>query len=235
VKISEQIMKIRAHLVVPVLLLSTQLAVGQCKATVSGTVINDSGDPVPGASVTVVDEIGAKGLRHTFVHHETDSDGAFSFAITLGAPGKVWLYAMDEKDGYPNGMNAFYAEHDDQPLALDCGDYRSGVVIKVGPKAGYIEKVTVTDANTGKTIGTASITLRRVVPKITRIANIDIYLRAHTSVANIAIPSNVDISYEISAPGYATSSRKRVNVRPQEKISIVEQLVPSASGSGQPQ
>jgi hypothetical protein len=217
-------MKTQVFLTAFGLLLSSQLMAGQCKATVSGTVINESGDSVSGATVTVVDEIGAQGLRTTFVRHETDSSGVFTFAIDLPAPGKVWLYAKKEGDGYPDAMNAFYAERDDPALVLGCGGYRSGVVVRVGPKAGYIGGINVTDADTGKPISPAAITLRRVVPKLSRIAKIDVYLKANTSESNIAIPSDVEISYEISARGYTTSARKNLNLRPSEHTDISVQL-----------
>jgi hypothetical protein len=207
---------------------------GQCKATVSGTVINESGNSVPGASVTVVDEIGDRGLRKTFVHHDTARDGTFNFSIDLVGPGKVWLYAKKEDDGYPNAIIALYNERDDPPITLDCGDYRSGVLIKVGPKVGYIGTITVADATTGKPIDRASITIRRVVPKLPRLASVDNYIKTNTSYSNIAIPSNVDISYELSAPGYVTSARKTVNVRPLGKVNISERLRPSSSASPQP-
>lgn len=227
-------MKRRMYVAVFAFMLCAHWATGQCNATVSGMVINESGDSVPGAMIRVVDEIGAKGLRTTFPWHQADHSGAFSFAIKLSAPGKVWLFADKKADGYPDAMNAFYAERDADTLTLDCGGIQSGIIIKIGPKAGFIGKIIVTDANTGDPISTASIKLRRVVPKIARLAQYDIFYGVHTSVTNIAIPSSVDISYEISAPGYVTSSRKTVNVRPLEEINISEQLYPSPPASGQP-
>ena len=211
------------------LLLSSQLGTGQCKATVSGTVINESGDSVSGATVTVVDEIGAQGLRTTFVRHETDSSGVFTFAIDLPAPGKVWLYAKKGADGYPDAMIVFYAEHDDAPFVLNCGDYRSGIIVRVGPKVGYIGKITVTDADTGKPISLASITLRRVTPKLSRFANLDAFIRQNASNPNIEIPSDVNISYEISAQGYTTSPRKILNLKPSESTDISVQLQRTAA------
>lgn len=226
-------MTTRISLLIFTFLLSSQTTTGQCNPTLSGTVINESGDPVPGASITVVDEAGSRGFRHTFIEHETDRNGAFNFAVNLDAPGKVWLYAKKKADGYPDTLISFYNEDDVAPIVLDCESYKSGVIIKLGPKAGYIGKITVTDAVTGKPIYAASIALRREVQNIPRIAKFDVFIKSNTSKPNIEVPSDVGITYEISAPGYVPSKRKTLHLRPLEKIDISEQLSPSPPNQGE--
>jgi hypothetical protein len=208
------------------------LLAGQCEATVDGSVIDESGAPVTGAVVTFQEQKQLRG-HVPVIQRETDSSGSFHFTIELAGPGKVRAMAKKEEEGYPNTLFAFYVEHEPELLDLACGSYRSGIIIQLGPKVGHIGKITVTDADTGQPIRTASIALRRVIPNIPRLASIDVLVMKSATVPDIDVPSGVDISYEISAPGYTTSPRKILHLRPLETIYLSEQLRPSIPAATQ--
>ena len=142
--------------------------VGQCRAQVTGKVVDESGASVSGALVGLLPaHLPDKPIDQQFF--KTNEDGAFSASLSLDAPGTApgpyWVLAKKEEAGYPDNVGTFY--DDSQPPQVEllgCGASISDVVVDLGPKSAYISGVNVADAATGTTIEGALITLRRVHP-----------------------------------------------------------------------
>jgi hypothetical protein len=205
------------------------LSAQSCQATVAGRVIDASGNPIANATVSFLEAKKHEGGPLRFPTRDADRDGAFNFPISLKGPATFYVSAQKGRDGYPNTLLAFYLEKEPQAVSLNCGDTASGIVVQLGPKTGYIHSITVTDAYTGEIIKEASITLRRTSPIIQRLASLDNYISQSASNKDILIPSNTNISWEISARGYVTSQRQILNLQPSEKTDLSIQLIPAST------
>jgi hypothetical protein len=182
----------------------------QCKGGVDGTVIDELGNPMKGALVSLVEKVPFSGHRpiRTFV---TDSKGAFH--ATIDVAGKYLVLAKKEDQGYPETRVAFYSNLEAQELVLDCSSPRVGLVVRLGPKAGHIRQISVIDAATGKLIPNASITLRRV-------SNENLFITTSTTYKNIAVPSDTTVTYQVTAPGYADSPKMQLHLAPSEDMDL---------------
>jgi len=182
----------------------------QCKGAVDGTVIDELGSPLKGALVSLVEKGSFSGHRplHT---QETDNNG--SFHAPIDKAGTYLILAKKEDQGYPETRAAFYSNLDAQEVVLDCNSTRSGVIVRLAPKAGYIRHISVTDAATGRVISNASVTLRRI-------SNENLFITTSTSYKNVAVPSDTAVTYQVTAPGYADSTKIQLRLAPSEEIDL---------------
>ena len=126
-------------------------------AEISGTVINNEGQPVAEAQVIAAPARGHTGiLPHTF----TDAKG--NFKITGLNPESYFLDARKESEGYSSTFGTFHsAGLAEAPLiSLTNDQVVTGVVLRFGPKSATLTG-RIIDATTNKPIENAEIILRR--------------------------------------------------------------------------
>jgi hypothetical protein len=197
------------------------------------------GKPVVGALVSFLQKTEGRGKgKLTRRFYETDESGSFHAALDLSSPGSYWVLAKKEGSGYPETILAFYEDYEPPLVALHCGAMVSGTVVKLGSKSAYITAIQVLDAVTGNPIENASITFRRVHPPFRGVSNAEFSITTSATsmhsgpgYSGFPIPSNADISYEISAPGYKTSKPQIMHLTPSNiaEISVkLEKLSPTS-------
>jgi hypothetical protein len=164
---------------------------------IKGLVVDEQGKPVELAHVTWVNA--TKGVAEVQVgivaFAATDGQGRFLIrGLAVGTPYHV--YAQKEVDDYADMALGFNNSKDDAITAIAADqDKAVDVTIRMGPKAGRLNW-NVTGAATGK------------APNLTFM-----FVRTDTgaSVGGSApadydrlVPSNTDIEFSVSAPGYRT-------------------------------
>ena len=184
------------------------------------------GKPVANALVSLSEKRGTisnKAIRF----FPTDSDGHFHANVDVASTTMYWVNAKKEEDGYPNTIAAFYDNRLPPEVTVKCHTPVSGVVVVIGPRAAFITHISVTDANTGSAISNASITLRRMASPIKGLPLSRFTLSASATLWKIgpthlglAVPSNVAILYEISAPGFEASKPEVIRLPPLSKLEI---------------
>ena len=174
------------------IVLCTSLALAQGRGVITGTVLDDHGNPVVQAKVHIAEKGVFVGHR-VLQYHETDGDG--HFRIPHVAWGTYIVMAGKEEAGYPDTSFGFYSNNT-YPVALLTDDSPTeDVTIRIGPKAGVLDLAAVTDNLTGKEIRTASITLWRA-------ENRQLFMTTSTTVGRVLVPSGTEVEISISAPGY---------------------------------
>jgi hypothetical protein len=125
---------------------AVRLSDGAPNGVIQGTVVDSLGSPVAGAEVT------ADPVRsvHNVVRWVTaDQEGRF---VIDGL--QWWSYsvrAKKEAEGYPDTMSDLFNDGSAQPVTLSPGAPVGAVVVKLGPKAGFITPA-YTDAETGQAV-----------------------------------------------------------------------------------
>jgi hypothetical protein len=206
---------------------------GQTNGSVHGAVMDEKGEPVSAARVTV-DPLGGAPRSDIVREAETDKNGHFSIAdLELGA---YKVFAMKEAAGYPNTAFAFYSNHIFPTVTLTATAPVVDMVLKIGPPAGVI-KGAVRDANTGKPVN-AGFLLRRAADRENWVS------LSQQAGYRVLVPPSTDIIFEVSAPGYKTwyyggdaDSLKRspLHLESSQEIKVDVQLErdPALSGSAQ--
>jgi hypothetical protein len=194
--------------------------------TIDGTVLNEKNQPVDGAQVYLNIEgpmIGSIG----FV--PTDKSG--HFVINRLEWGKYYVFAKKESDGYPDMTYAFYASKV-PPVSLSASSPKATVTVRVGPPCGFLYLNSITDAKTGRPVQVALMLRRASEP--------DRYLGINKSFSPILIPSDADITIEISAKGYEPwppeaekAKLGKINLKPHEVYNLNVKLQPLKPSSAQ--
>ena len=98
------------------------------RARVSGTVLNEWAQPVPGITVTATPPgpVGAI-LPRT----QTDAEGRFALAGLL--PGHTYVNAFEEKAFYPNASSNFWDGQGEVEIELLMGGEVSGIMLELKP------------------------------------------------------------------------------------------------------
>lgn len=138
------------------------LLFGQCEASVNGTVVDGNGNPIPGAQVSFIEDKVYEYQQLPRAFYLTDTTGRFSAAVSISSPGTFWVMARKTDDGYPDNRILFYLDREPPKVPLNCDVPQSGIVVQLGPKVAYIQRLTILDAQTAKPVENATITLRRV-------------------------------------------------------------------------
>jgi Carboxypeptidase regulatory-like domain len=116
---------------------------------VSGTVVNEAGEPVPGATVYVSEEASSLVDANSVVAR-TDVAGRFDFGRTV-KHGVYEIYARKDKDGYPDPTSKFYQPLNFSPQKVQLfGDHPEEKVTVQLPKKAAILAGRVFDAETGQ-------------------------------------------------------------------------------------
>jgi hypothetical protein len=118
---------------------------------ISGTVIDQNGNPVPAASVYAIPQdliLDGVTPRST----KTDKNGAFDFrgSFQLGA---YKLYARKEAEDYPDSSDTFYADSKSEAPQADLSEDHpsAALTVTLGEKAGVLSG-RVIDASTGASL-----------------------------------------------------------------------------------
>jgi hypothetical protein len=189
-------MEIRAHpitVLLCVMLLSFSLCAAGRPGMVRGTVVDESGTPVVAAQVSV-DEMNGLPKAAPVLMSETDKNGHFSIGNLEFGNYKV--FAMKESAGYPNTGFAFYSDNVFPTVELTTAVPTADITLKVGPPAGVMLG-SVTNAVTGTPV-LASFLLRRVPEPDNWIS------MSQKADYRVLVPPSVEVSIEVSAPGYKT-------------------------------
>jgi len=116
---------------------------------ISGTVVNEDGKPVPGASVYVSEEASSLVDANSVVAR-TDFLGRFDFGRKL-KHGVYEIYARKEKDGYPDPTSKFYQPLNFSPQKVQLfGDQPAEKVTVQLKEEAAILAGRVFDADTGR-------------------------------------------------------------------------------------
>jgi hypothetical protein len=166
-----------------------QSAVG----VIRGTVVNETGKPVPGAKVWA-DKLEG-GLVHGIARYAA-ADGDGRFALEHLDLVQYKIFAKNEEEGYPDTGFAFYSPEPPVKIALSASTKEAAVLVVIGPKAATI-KGSTSDARTGAPV-LPVISMRHAGANSRGIAS---SLPAQYSVL---VPAGASILFEVSAAGYRT-------------------------------
>ena len=160
--------------------------------TIHGTITDEIGKPIAQALVNadpVNNKIRATALRYV----ETDEEGHFT--IDRLEWGLYRLFTKKEQEGYPNTRFGFYSPDPAPTVGLSSQAPNAEILLKLGPKAGRLRILSVTDATTAKDLSNVSgVDLRRTSMP-----------RAFIGLGpsdDILIPSDVDVTIKIESNGY---------------------------------
>lgn len=121
---------------------------------ISGSVVNEDGKPVPGASVYLAEEPSSLVDRNGIVTR-TDAVGRFDFGPKL-KHGVYEIHARKDKDGYPDPTSKFYQPLNFSPQKVQLfGDHPAEkVAVQLTEKAAIVVG-RVFDADTGRPLKAA--------------------------------------------------------------------------------
>ena len=204
-------------------------ACGQTAGTITGVVLNERGAPVAQAQVLAskmgVQRAGSSVLQY----HEADAEGGFT--IENLSWGIYRVSAKKEDEGYPDPGFGLCTEHDESipVVTLKAASPTASVSIHLRPKAGAIQSISVVDAVTGMEMNSAAITLRRA-------AEPAIFVETSTTLRPILVPSNTDVSVEITATGYKgwpgnhePKKKSQIRLSPEQGVKLEVKLAPDNS------
>jgi hypothetical protein len=197
---------------------------GQCKVPLHGMVVDELGKPLPGAQVSFIEDKVYDYQQLPKASFTTDAAGKFSAGVSISQPGKYWVMAMKDADGYPDNRVLFYVDREPPKISLSCAEHGSEFVVQLGPKVAFIRRLTILDAQTGRPLEKAELTVRRVSRALTWTDLEKLFVKTavsgETPDLKLALPSGVDISYEISAPVYQTSPGTILHLTPLEDANL---------------
>lgn len=208
---------------------------GRCRSANSrydtGIVVDERGSPVASAEVLATGTIVRGAGTGVLQYHQTDMDGRF---IIQNLPwDKYRVSAKKEDEGYPGPLFGLYPAQSQfiQLVTLQPVSPIAHLTVHLPPKGGAIESISVVDAVTGREMNTAAITLRRAEEPA-------IFVETSTMLKPILVPSNTDVSIEISAPGYKPWPGKgevmkaaRIRLSPEQGVNLQVKLAPDGSNA----
>lgn len=179
---------------------------GQEVGLIRGIVVNNSGQPVADAMVYALPSNAPPGPQAT---HSTETDTSGRYEIRGLAFDKYIILADKPDSGYPNTRLAFYSDLNAPTAMIGASSPEADITIRLPPKAGWLELLVV-DAKTGKELRSSVVTMRRV-------RNPQLFVTLSSTVRRIAIPPDVNIRVEISAPNYRVQPPFVIYLRPEEE------------------
>jgi len=212
--------------------ISVTRAAAQLPGVISGSVINERGLPVAQAQVRV-DPLDGRPTIGAVRTVETDKDGHFIMNNLELITYKV--FAMKESAGYPNTAFGFYSSHIFPTVTLTASLPTADITLKVGPLTGVMSG-SVTDAVTGTPV-LAGFLLRRASDPGNWIS------MSQKADYRVLVPPSVEVSIEVSAPGYRTwyyggpsdpLRRSPIRLESGEEIRLDIQLQPEEKPQKQP-
>jgi hypothetical protein len=168
-------------------------AEAQDLGTVKGIVLDVAAKGVEGAQV-IVDPSDGRPRGTALRTVETDAEGRF--LMEKLAYGSYKVFARKDASGYPDTSFAFYSNHVFPTVTLTARAPTADITLNVGPPAGAMSG-SVTDAVTRVPVPAAFL-LRRTLDPGNWIS------MSQKSVYRVLVPPSVEVSVEVSAPGYKT-------------------------------
>ena len=168
-----------------------QASLAQVAGTIRGVVIDENGNPLPGAKVYPLEKRPFYGHRLSRFS-ETNTDG--KFAVDHLSLGTYVVVAQKEGSGYPDARLAFYSNLEAPTVTLTNAKPNADVTIRLPSKAGWLD-LEVTDGDSKHNVDSAEVTLRRV-------SNPNLFVSASATQKRVAVPSQGDITVEVTAPGF---------------------------------
>jgi Carboxypeptidase regulatory-like domain len=165
--------------------------VAQESGKIQGIVTDADGNLVQGANVYAVEKGEFRGHR---LSRSSESSPDGNFLIDHLAWGAYILAVKKESSGYPDTRLAFYSNLQAVSATISADHPDAEVRITLPAPAGWLE-LSVTDANTGKALTSAAVTLRRV-------SDPRLYVKMSTTISHIAVPAQAEVQVEITSPGY---------------------------------
>lgn len=161
----------------------------QPSGIISGTVVNEHGQPVAGAKVNAQSNRPTVGMVR-FV----ETDGAGRFAVDRLTWGKYSVCARKEADGYAEICGSILRKDNAPTATLSAQSPSAQVLVVIGPKAGVIVG-SLTDAATGAPVD-ASLRIRLSND------NGRFFEPGVGPQFSVLIPPNADLEVEARAPWY---------------------------------
>lgn len=155
---------------------------------ITGTVVNDDGDPIRYATICTVVKRTDGGSSTSCGGAEPDEHGNFDIAVPLATNG---IYADSREAGY---LHEDSKPGSETPVSLSASQPTTHVVLRVGVRPAKI-KFTVTDRDTGKAI--ESFQVRWIALDDSRSFTTD-FRRP------LLVPANTDVVIAVTARGYKT-------------------------------
>jgi hypothetical protein len=168
-------------------------ALAQSSGMVRGSVLDENGRVVEGASVEC-DPLDSRPSANALLIVETDKNGRFSVG-NLGL-GSYKLFAMKESSGYPNTAFGFYSNNVFPTVTLTTAVPGADITLRVGPSAGVLSG-SVSDAVTGAPLPNSFLLRRSSDPE-------NWISMSQKADYRVLVPPSVEVSIEVSAPGYKT-------------------------------
>jgi len=197
---------------------------------ISGTVVNEDGKPVPGATVYVSEEASSLVDANSVVAR-TDVVGRFDFGRRL-KHGVYEIYARKEKDGYTDPTSKFYQPLNFSPQKVQLfGDHPAEkVTVQLKEKAAILAG-RVFDADTGRPLK-AGVGFTNLRTEAGRSVSADGKFRA-------LIPANTDVYVMVQEMDrdHADWSlfTTKVTLKPGQKMDIEVPLSKTATPSDAPE
>lgn len=198
----------------------------QTGGSIKGIVVDENGKPVARAEVHIAEKKPSVGHR---MLHMYETSGGGEFLIPNVPWGTYVVMAGKEDAGYPDTKLAFYSNLVAPTVTLAPAFPAATANVKFGPKAGVLEIAPTTDAETGKKIDSATITLRRK-------QNPSFFITTSATGGRILVPSFTDVAVEIAAPEYkswpgreAARTEGKISLKPGEVLSLQVKLQPDRS------
>ena len=202
------------------------------KGRIQGTVLNESAQPVFKAKIMFLPSDGephASGIRSV----ESGDGGHFTMEDLPW--GTYRIFAMKEEEDYPNTFFSSYSENHSLTATVTPQAPLAKVSMTLGPKAGALRVLSLTDVKSGKNLtSVAGITLRRV-------DNPHFFIGTNAGVERILVPSRTDVTVEIEADGYAIwpqpneAKLGQIRLEPEQLIELRLELQPLTAIAMNPQ
>jgi len=181
-------------------LICAHSSVAQTDGTIKGSVIDENGQPIAHAKVFIDD----MQPYVTKVLKTSQADDSGDFTITHVAWGRYAIDAMKVQSGYADTSFGFYGNGAAHTVSLSPQSPFANVTISLGPKAGRITQISVSDAVTGQPVASASVKLSRVQLNASK-EPVYGYAIAMSTIFKppLLVPARTPVEIKISAPGYA--------------------------------
>jgi hypothetical protein len=179
--------------------------------SVSGVVLDDEGRLISGATVYALPE---KDMRKQL---RTTTDERGRFLLEAIPAGGVYVDAYKESEGLPYNYFAFFKTTERTPVKVDVqeGSVTTGVVIQVGPKAGYLT-VTIPDQD--------GIVLEQGATLVFTRDDIPGPYKVGVKLPHSMLVPPVPFRFSIEVDGFESWSSEIITLRPSEALKTVVSL-----------